>query len=1039
MKKYEEIVMEEVKNTNTNSIPASSNSCVKCGITVKKSFFCPSCGTAVLHNILVKTATTANFDPRGPKYTPWKEPVSLPPRLLRPSLNDTNKFRITEPFVPVGKITKSLLKGGKKKKKKSKNDEEKDASDLIINEDSVQSTVAPPEGWGSSSGLTREEKKRLKDLGVHFFLGVPWQRSGYESPPPPPNDSDDDSIIKPIPESIVEENIFPVSIFNATWMKPLDYIYVSIFERAWKLGEEGLPVTQRFVRINVNLASENVKEANKMDSMVKDMQKQQESLEGLTVKGIDDQLLDSEEVIAQLVQESSNRILNYADEEDEEENEIENIHEFEHLELIPDKVANLMVPLEIGYVATDVVKAEEYYIYQHLEKVYSRIAARVRQSLHTNSPRTKIDQIWRYCCCQSDPDAPMRVVYMSATKSELKHARLGTVRPIARIFIDKTAVSITCRIRIGNYFENRTVLCQIDVTPSWTDPITEIPKELLREDARPYLRNYLEPRITGISLTVIPLYMESNPTDDTDTGLSHDSEENEENSKGDSKIDPSTDATPSTSISDKTMFSPRKATVGILPKILIFYADAIQTLTEMDVDLAFVEGHSDVCKLVRELCTLIRLDEPEDIQGIRLPLSYANQPIIRVGGTFAADDYDKQVVRQRYPLSKDEQFLHAVEISRIIRGNLGRERAKRLRVEQIARRQFRATRRIQTQYRMYVARMRYISMLIRIEFERNFKNASIIQKYARGFIYRRRSKKFKSELSRKRRHTVDLPAFFGRARVVVQGEYQPVGKVRDDWSRQWRLLLGVRRLMYTLDDGTEDEEEVPGIRSKPLALNESELQEMCVLCSDMGEEVKTASDAVTVTVKSLISRDVQTRLFKVLPDVMDVNIIGWTPPGGIGESIMEGVGSERVMSASRSTRGRSRGSSRGSSRSKKNLGTTDSRTISPSRSPDGRGNIIGSRSRSRTRGSPKKGKAGTSVSPDRSVAESVATVDSEESNISTATVSSTTKPKGKKSRKGRKIGKKKSKRNIANSHGTASDNEVDKPTVILKYRTVAVL
>ena len=87
------------------------NDCVRCGTDTSDSLFCGNCGTAVLHNLLIKTKTTADYDPCGQDYAPWREPVKLPPRLLKP-MNTRKLFRNPEPWRPAGQLDLVLLLAG---------------------------------------------------------------------------------------------------------------------------------------------------------------------------------------------------------------------------------------------------------------------------------------------------------------------------------------------------------------------------------------------------------------------------------------------------------------------------------------------------------------------------------------------------------------------------------------------------------------------------------------------------------------------------------------------------------------------------------------------------------------------------------------------------------------------------------------------------------------------------------------------------------------------------------------------------------------
>ena len=75
-------------------------SCIKCTEHVPdQSYFCPHCGTPVLDHILAKTHTTADYDPTSRLLKPWREQVTLPPRV---PTRETN-FKVTESWKPAMK------------------------------------------------------------------------------------------------------------------------------------------------------------------------------------------------------------------------------------------------------------------------------------------------------------------------------------------------------------------------------------------------------------------------------------------------------------------------------------------------------------------------------------------------------------------------------------------------------------------------------------------------------------------------------------------------------------------------------------------------------------------------------------------------------------------------------------------------------------------------------------------------------------------------------------------------------------------------
>ena len=69
------------------------------GLIPESSYFCPHCGTSVLDNILMKTHTTADYDPTSRLLKPWREQVKLPPRVLSKETN----YAITKAWRPAMK------------------------------------------------------------------------------------------------------------------------------------------------------------------------------------------------------------------------------------------------------------------------------------------------------------------------------------------------------------------------------------------------------------------------------------------------------------------------------------------------------------------------------------------------------------------------------------------------------------------------------------------------------------------------------------------------------------------------------------------------------------------------------------------------------------------------------------------------------------------------------------------------------------------------------------------------------------------------
>jgi hypothetical protein len=535
----------------------------------------------------------------------------------------------------------------------------------------------------------------------------------------------------------------------------------------------------------------------------------------------------------------------------------------------------------------------------------------------------------------------MRVVQCTS-KNALKFARLGSQAPYRKLYLDKTLLSTSCKLRYGAYFENTTVMCTVDVTCAWSNPITDIPDELLRgEAARGYLRSFLEPRVTSMTLTITPLFCKTR----------------------------------------------------ILPKRITFHADAINHLLEWDLDATICEGYAALNALLTELLLLIRLEKPggddhddadaeQGNQGISIMEKYglgddekeeeeeeevtttttttaaaaaAAAAVVAatssreegegvgfelfVGGVFPADDYDQMLVNRRYPPSDDDRFLYSLTIQKRARGMIGRARFNTLKTDFIARRCNRCAAKIQGRWITRQARLNFISLLIRKDLERKALACTRIQRRVRGMAGRRRFQKHRDGFMRSLRITGDVSMKKGRLGVRV--EYQRRGGVKDDWSHDWRLLIGVKKLWVVQDD---TEVQLEDFKCKPFALDSKQIG---TICAFLNEE----SAQQIFSIQSMRDAQHRQKVFDTLGHFLEVKA------GTSGSGTATG-GTSRPRSRSGS-RGKSRSPDRpdrpGSSLSVERPGTGGSKADKSDKSGK-----TGKRSKAkRTSTSPDRGRAPT--------------------------------------------------------------------------------
>ena len=185
----------------------SSTSCLKCELRIEKSiFFCPNCGTAILSNILNKKNTTANYDPTSRLLKPWREHVTLPPRV------PLQEFRNKISWKPImkNKSSTNLKKQVKVVISKNKSNS--------TSEENNDSTILFKAGVQSFQGL------KFKRVG--FDINKKYQENNVQSNPTCPVDKS---------ESIerIEKKFYPLGVYSYNALPDKDiYIHISLYEIA---------------------------------------------------------------------------------------------------------------------------------------------------------------------------------------------------------------------------------------------------------------------------------------------------------------------------------------------------------------------------------------------------------------------------------------------------------------------------------------------------------------------------------------------------------------------------------------------------------------------------------------------------------------------------------------------------------------------------------------------------------------------------------------------------------------------------------------
>jgi len=211
----------------------SSNTCCRCSADlIVGSHFCTSCGSPQIKNVLpIDKITTANYDPTGPTYKPWKMKTTPPsfPSLYEKS-SSILKNPHTSPWCPPIKSKDKKIK----KKKKSTN----------TNTNNIQIQLQNMLSKDGTDIVTIDKN----DPNIFYFRGQAFRYTlgNIESKnvnnddtiidTNDDNDNDDNDVldVMVINPFDLKEVIMPIGIYEATWIFPYKYdynIHLSLLER----------------------------------------------------------------------------------------------------------------------------------------------------------------------------------------------------------------------------------------------------------------------------------------------------------------------------------------------------------------------------------------------------------------------------------------------------------------------------------------------------------------------------------------------------------------------------------------------------------------------------------------------------------------------------------------------------------------------------------------------------------------------------------------------------------------------------------------
>ena len=209
---------------NDSSIDISS--CCRCSAElIIGSYFCVQCGAPQIKTLLAKKSTTANYDPSGPSYKPWKMKTE-PPKF--PSLYEksTSTLKIPHPG-PWCPPVKSKDKK-KVKKQKAKNDIQIQLQNMLSKDGSELVTIDKND----------PNIFYFRGQAFRYSLGTIDSKTNNDTIIETDNENDDKEEnmldVMCINSFDLKEAIMPIGIYEATWIFPYKYdynIHLSLIER----------------------------------------------------------------------------------------------------------------------------------------------------------------------------------------------------------------------------------------------------------------------------------------------------------------------------------------------------------------------------------------------------------------------------------------------------------------------------------------------------------------------------------------------------------------------------------------------------------------------------------------------------------------------------------------------------------------------------------------------------------------------------------------------------------------------------------------
>jgi len=216
-----------------NQQQSLSSICCRCSADIIiGSYFCTECGAPQIKNLLpIEKKTTANWDPTGPSFKPWKMKIE-PPKF--PSLYEKSTSTLKNPHP---QAWCPPIKSKDKKKKKKNNNKEKTINDIQIQLQNILSK--------DGSELVTIDKNDpnifyFRSQAFRYTLGnIESNNKKVSTILENDNENDKDNneeneMIDVINPFDLREIIMPIGIYEATWIYPYKYdynVHLSLIER----------------------------------------------------------------------------------------------------------------------------------------------------------------------------------------------------------------------------------------------------------------------------------------------------------------------------------------------------------------------------------------------------------------------------------------------------------------------------------------------------------------------------------------------------------------------------------------------------------------------------------------------------------------------------------------------------------------------------------------------------------------------------------------------------------------------------------------